>query len=365
MQAPDNTPAETAVREPAWDYLRLVAAIAVIGIHALAPYAAVMRASGGLTGWLYRLDRALFVAVPLFLFVSGALVWGRAGRMGLGAYGTFLKRRARVIGVPYLAWSALYFALWPIVGREWPHGVRSGAALVWSLVVSGSTQYHLYYVPLLFILYLLTPIARRIGELSPELVLALVLMVRVLWGPAIVSWTDGTWDRDAYTYLAEHAVINMPYMALGAWFALRRTTAERVVALSWPLLLVAGWLTFPFASYRMLHDWSPYLERTGEFVATSVLILGLFGLARWIGGMRSSDAGRVAAAASLTYGVYLAHPFALFVIRRALGELGHGEAMGAPPAGVMIWVTVTFLSFALVWAGGRFKATSWAFGVER
>lgn len=365
MQAPDNTPAETAVREPAWDYLRIVAAIAVIGIHALAPYAAVMRESAGLAAWLYRLDRALFVAVPLFLFVSGALVWGRAAPMGLGSYGAFLKRRARIIGVPYLAWSALYFALWPIVGREWPHGVRSGAALVWSLVVSGSAQYHLYYVPLLFMLYLLTPLARRIGALSPELVLAVVLAVRVFWGPGIVSWTDATWDRDAYTYLAEHAVINMPYMAFGAWFALRRTAAERFVALSWPLLLVAGWATFPSASYRMLHGWSPYLERTGEFLATAVLILGLFGLARWVGGLRVSGAVRVAAVASLTFGVYLAHPFVLFVVRRMLGELGFGHAMSAPSAGVMIWVTVALLSFALVLAGGRLKVTSWAFGVER
>lgn len=89
-----------------WDALRVVGMLAVIGIHAL------MTSRGiGASPQMAALDRTLHFAVPLLVFISGALVWGRRAGAKPPSATTFFKKRAQRVGLPYLAWFSLYAAL--------------------------------------------------------------------------------------------------------------------------------------------------------------------------------------------------------------------------------------------------------------
>ena len=78
----------------AYDALRTFAIVSVVAIHSLMPYRDLLASNAPVR----LLDDLLHYAVPLFVFISGALVWGRPWPSHPGAYRRFLVRRGTAIG---------------------------------------------------------------------------------------------------------------------------------------------------------------------------------------------------------------------------------------------------------------------------
>ena len=260
---PSENPAPPAGRIVAYDALRVLAILTVVAIHTLMPYRSVLPD----TAPIRVLDDVLHYAVPLFVFISGALVWARPWRGGKGAYREFVAKRLGVIGLPYLAWAALYAVLY--VERS----ADGAAALlrVPGLVASGHIWYHLYFIPMLLTFYLLTPVASRAARWSPETLLAAAYVLRIVAGPVLTDAASGL--HPLFGQYATHVLSHLPHMALGAWFALRLPILPRMFTSAWPLMLAGGVISLATVSARGLPDWPLELQRLvfpGAMAATVV-----------------------------------------------------------------------------------------------
>ena len=200
-----------ARRIPEYDYSRTIAIAAVVAIHVLAG-ALAQSSRVEVPAWVRPTDQFLLrLAVPLFAFISGALVWTGKEFGSVAEYGSFLKRRALVVLVPYVLWTGFYY-LYVVLETPQTFDLRT---LIWHVLV-GTATYHLYYVPVIVLGYILAPAARFLYARMPVGLLAGGVAVAML-GPSVLSRTPGMLGN--FTSLAANVVLLMPYVACGAWFA--------------------------------------------------------------------------------------------------------------------------------------------------
>ncbi|NGQ94276.1 acyltransferase [Brevibacillus sp. SYP-B805] len=145
---------ENRLRE--FDFIRAFAALSVIAIHVTAGYVAA-------NGAAYVWNQAMRYAVPLFIILSGFLLYHvEKGRAPL-SYRTFLKKRFNKILWPYLFWTILYvlyrerrqWGEW-LSGDYWQPFLLSGKHLL-----MGTGYVHLYFLLIMLQLYMLYPLLRR------------------------------------------------------------------------------------------------------------------------------------------------------------------------------------------------------------
>lgn len=320
----------------AYDALRVFAILSVVGIHTLMPYRIYVPDHTPIRVF----DDLLHYAVPLFVFISGVFAWGRPLAEKPGAFSDFLVRRGRVILVPFAAWSLVYFAL--LVWQEgWPGLGRSVA-----LLLTGHTWYHLYFVPMLLVFYLLTPLASRLSKVSPELLLAVCYLFRILLGPASATLMRG-WFGDLGWQVMTHVATHLPHMALGAWFAMRYESTPRAIRRAWPLMLVVGTAILTAASLGLHTDLPLVVRRLVYPLGMAATVLGMaYGALEaepWFeANVRARRA--VLAAAPLAFNVYFVHPLLLLAYFMAVPATAN--ALWARPwFAVTVYVTVVAGSF--------------------
>jgi fucose 4-O-acetylase-like acetyltransferase len=113
--------------------------------------------------WVSLFDKGLFYAVPVFTFLAGVLSWGAPWKGGPGAYAGFVRRRMLAVGVPYLAWCVLFYVLRPAGGQGMIPGSPLGIVRDFvELVISGRMWFHLYFVPMLIVLFAHAAAARAV-----------------------------------------------------------------------------------------------------------------------------------------------------------------------------------------------------------
>lgn len=377
-----HTPAPTTPsRVVAYDALRVVGILVVLAIHALMTSRGLVTRPAGLT-WLD--DTLHDIAVPLLTFVSGALVWGRPWRAGVGALRSFMRRRAVRVGLPYLAWSAVFMLLLfagapgsgALMAGEYGGGLGSGMGLgtgpgaTWvtaltripGYLFSGHSWYHLYFVPMILTFYLLTPFAARLVHArrgAAELLVLALLATKVYLWPALSPLAQvhlGPWVWAWLTHLFQH----LPHMALGAWFAVRfgdvarlrseaaHATAAREASAS-ARAAVAPLVLKPAA-------WLGALTPVAWVVG---LAAGAVTLEPWLG-RHHRVRGALQTLSRLSFGAYFIHPLILLSIQEKVGIDSELWARGWFVAAVFAALAV--MSFAAAWLLERSPKTAWLIG---
>lgn len=349
-------------RVVAYDLLRIVAALAVVSIHVLAAHLSGRTAVPSRDVALAA-SNALHFAVPLFTFLSGALSWGAVWRGGPGEYVRYVGKRLSTVGLPYLAWALFYFLLRPLSGQGgW--GSIAGALRDFAvLFVSGNIWYHLYYLPMILVLYLFTPLASAFVRRAPEPFLAAMLAVRVLAAEPIMAVVIRMPLHGAFQPLAVNVIRFLPYMALGAWFAVRRERISSLLSVASIPLLAGGLALSLAATFGRYAPSARYESRIVDVATMSALVLGLAGLAFAFGALRTlSGSGRLArrvtALASLTFGVYLVHPIVIFGTRKLMGALSIGQAWDSAAfvGGFGVFAIAASFALAAVLKRGKWTA---------
>jgi len=338
----------------AYDALRAFAIVSVVAIHALMPYRLMLPATSAVRVF----DDLLHYAVPLFVFISGALVWARPWRGGPGAYTGFLTRRFAVIGLPFLAWSALYAALFLADA----HDKVAAAKALPGLVLTGHVWYHLYFVPMLLAFYLLTPLTSRLAQRSPEALLVACYALRIIAGPAIAEAMRSVFGDLGWQF-ATHIVTHLPHMALGAWFALRQPGFSPAFKRWWPALLIGGTAVLLAASLGW-HDALPIaLKRlvypAGMAATVLGMALGAFSAEAWF----ERDAQLWTRAGALAFGVYFVHPLFLLLVTESVQAWNGRELWLAPWFPVAVFAFACFASYNLASALSHGRHTAWLVGL--
>ncbi len=149
---------ESSSRNYFADYIRVFATMAVILLHCSGDLlysfgTSDFKFSYWWAGNIY--DSATRWCVPVFVMLSGALLLRPAKQEDIGF---FLSRRMMRVMIPYLFWCVIYL-LYTYRGniRDWREPYW---AEMRDLVFFKEVYYHLWFVPMILGLYLLTPIYR-------------------------------------------------------------------------------------------------------------------------------------------------------------------------------------------------------------
>ena len=185
------------------DSFRVIACCAVVLQHSLL----WTIAAGNTAAWgfvmLLHFSRTAFFFLAAFLLTYSQITRPRST---LG----FWRRRYAQIGVPFLAWTGIYWVFTMVSGGSWDQAWP----LLWKDVVYG--YYQLYFVVVLLLLYLVFPPVLRVlratshhavimaGSLLFALVLAADLHYTASFG-VVGDWTRHIasawpWSRDPITY---------------------------------------------------------------------------------------------------------------------------------------------------------------------
>lgn len=351
----DGASPACAPRVIAWDALRVFAIATVVAIHCFMPLRGVLPA-GSLP---LVIDDVLHYAVPLFVFISGALVWGRPWSATPGAYRRFVSKRFSQIGLPYAAWALVYLGVLLATDRD----PAAQVARAGGLLLTGHVWYHLYFVPMLLTFYLLTPLASRAIRARPELALVVVYVLRITLWPMLSGWLRDTVPDLAWSY-ATHLATHLPHMALGAWFAVRQERLPAALRRLWPLLLGAGLIALLLLATGATAEWPTALRRPVYPLGMAATVLGLV-----LGGFALEPRLRRAAPlisqfAALSFGVYFVHPLWLLALEGAVSGAGLEAAWLSWWAVPTAWLFVGSASLASAWLLSRARATGWLVGVR-
>jgi len=334
--------------------MRIIAILAVVSIHVLMVY----RGSASAVWFPTVLDASLHFAVPVFFFVSGALVWGRVRTLGLAEYGRFLAGRARGVFVPYLAWSVFYLMVSAARGDALHVLGRSPALLLW-----GRAWYHLYFVPALSLFYVLTPVLAPVVRRRPEAAVVLAYLVRILAVSFLFAPVQTLGAPLLYSFFVT-VTTHLSDVVLGAWFAIRADVLLPHLKRWWPLILAAGAALIGVGALPALPRGLPgVVARALVPVGMGLDVLGIAGLAfRTQLGDRS--AGEAARLGTLAFGVYLVHPAMVLAWNTTVEALGLSSLWGQPWFPVIAVVAITAGSFSLSSALANDPRTAWIIGVR-
>ena len=132
--------------------LRVLSVLAVVFMHVSSPLVEGIRDIHSVNWWVAIIyDSASRWAVPIFVFISGALLLDPAKDEPIK---TFFKKRAGRILVPLVFWST-FFSIINIYVYKW------SLKLVLLKVLNGVPSVHLWYLYMILGLYLMTPTLRR------------------------------------------------------------------------------------------------------------------------------------------------------------------------------------------------------------
>jgi surface polysaccharide O-acyltransferase-like enzyme len=323
----------------------------VIAIHMLATgMTAAGTTAPSYYSWLHLLLNAL--CVPAFIFLTGMLVWGAdEGRVDR----RWWLKRAKVF-LPYVAWTVIYWVAVP-TGSPRPTSLVGYASELGKRLLLGTGSYHLWFLPVLLMVYLLTPVARFLLRRSPELLpiaaLALpslfVLAARIVPPPA-----------EAVRTLSQVAALSS-YAAAGAWFASREecpgmrrwAVPAGLAGLALLVAQSAGVIVQPQALVTALG-----VQLLTICATSAVLVLTAILLGRTRRSLTRS-APVLAAIAGLSYGVYLVHALVLVLLREGMSSLGAAGLWGSPVFMLAAFAAVLGVTLLVVGRLDRAPITAW------
>ncbi len=295
------------------DVVRVLTVALVIGVHVVAQLPGRMGLADGALLTVMHVSREVF-------FLLTAFVLGYAYRdRAPSRWSVFWRRRYLLVGVPYLAWTAVYFLA--DGGRWWPAGQALRALAV--DVAAGTARYHLYFLLVTMQMYLVVPLLRGLlsatrgrhgallaGAAGYQLAVYTLVQLHVTPGPL------AGWLRDPSPYLPTY----LGFVLAGGIAA---SHAESFLAVTrararWIYLGCAVAVTAAVAVFLLqarLLGWAPVVASdvfqpvvavASPVVAWTFLALGLAWQDRGSPGRRTVRTG-----ADASFGVYLAHPLLL------------------------------------------------------
>ncbi|MFS0838718.1 acyltransferase family protein [Paenibacillus sp. 1P03SA] len=143
------------------DVLRVAAVIGVVLIHLTAPVIGIRGDIGDIRYWwtAHIINAAFRWSVPVFVMISGMLLLA-PGRNESAM--VFYRRRLGKLLPLFVLWSIIYY-LWDI--RNGPGSFEWGQFAAG--LIKGTLHYHLWYVYMIVLLYLITPLVRVLVRRAP------------------------------------------------------------------------------------------------------------------------------------------------------------------------------------------------------
>ena len=144
------------------DVIRVIAIFLVVFVHNL--FFLPQNTLGTLWMWVPFLYAQL--GVPLFVMISGALLLGRDESLSY-----FFRRRIRVVLLPWIFWIGIYILTDLFLQKQRPDSIGEWIRYIYEMFFS-----RFWFLPMIFGLYLLTPILQELLRKAGKSVLVYALV---------------------------------------------------------------------------------------------------------------------------------------------------------------------------------------------
>jgi peptidoglycan/LPS O-acetylase OafA/YrhL len=300
------------------DVVRILTFVCVIGVHTISHTAGPADVPLFVLLGLLHFTRNVFFALTAFVLVFTYLRRPVPMRK-------FWPRRFLLVGVPYLAWSVIYFLATTIHSGT----SSSPGELVLKLlfqIVTGTAWYHLYFLLVTMQVYLLLPVilwvvrvTRRhhILLLSLSGAVQLVLTACYFYWPETTSWINAYNKQYFFSYqffilagavAADHSTTFLEWVRSHRPLIGALSAVTAAVTIGVFLTQMAVGKTFYGAGAPL----QPIIMVWGTAVSLGFLALGTW----WADHRR--EGGRatrfVVLASDRSFGVFLSHPFVIWLL---------------------------------------------------
>lgn len=330
-------------RLQAFDILRVLATLAVIGIHVSADYAST---SGG--GMFF--NQVVRFSVPMFIIISGFLLYYQelSSSRPEAAVSFYRKRFSKILW-PYVIWTVFYTLMTQYLLHTWPDRLvllaAVGKHLIW-----GTGAYHLYFMVIIIQCYLLYPLLgvwlhNHYMSFITVLLLLLSLCQVFLYLHTIGrQHLPGTINPQLYLVAFP---IWIGYFGLGMYLATIKAWIEaRLSYALWPwgvlwavslaLLLGDSYISGSYAS-----SGKPTI-----MIYTIMSFLFFYGLALKYNCKEFPLSGWLSRQSFL---IYLAHPVVLLFLQRIVHKAGYPAAWQGTTGMLMLYLLTVAISVAAVY----------------
>lgn len=232
--------------------LKGLAIIPVVLIHYLAYLQGIYTVSK-FHLFFIALDQLGRYCVPLFILLSG---YGLALRYKneQPSVVPFIKGRALKLLPLYLLWSVVSYILLSVVPAWQTTGIHQP---LWYQLLTGSADYQLYFVILIFQLYIVFPFFLRFVRKFPMTTLILSFVIQLLLFAYYRSYeVPGQNNLDGVQYMYFASWIG--YFVLGIWLAIRPLPVK-LYKLFLPLTLIGGTIVVWHTWYLIKNQVDPLL----------------------------------------------------------------------------------------------------------
>jgi surface polysaccharide O-acyltransferase-like enzyme len=323
-----------------FDFLRVLSAFFVVLLHVAAQSwdDVPARSSNWLVMNAYGMASAPSVA--LFLMISGALMLDVKKKRPLKK----ILSKVLTIIVVYHVWLLLY-SFCPFLFGEKAWSGLSLKADIFYPVITGQAIFHLWFLPEIAVIYMLSPLLKEVVKSRKlcEYYLCLYGLLGVLV-PSILRFHipgktifDSLYFRTTLPMLSGYMGCFVTGYYLHEYVNIGNSAKNRILLSVWAF---GGWLAS--FSLNVIDGWIANRPSTivyyPLFAGIFVTAISLFVMGKWL--PAPSNPGMLASLSSLTFGIYLVHPFAI----KLLATLGMSATV--PHSSIMVPV-FTLVAFAL------------------
>lgn len=294
-----------------FDILRTLATFTVIAIHITAGY--VLLSPLGYVG-----NQLARFAVPLFIILSGFLLYNSdLNGHGLKTVDFYRRRFDRVLW-PYILWTLFYALMGGIMAQDIAQALRQlPGHLLW-----GTASYHLYFVVIIIQLYLLYPLLLWMMQNWPKLLLCgsflLTLAAQIM---LYLAMTSRIHLNPAYNnFWLVFFPVWLFYFVLGMWAA-REQENWQLKLQGKTMWLVLLWLV----SVSLLFLDSYYTKAYGASIRPSVMLYTVSSYFLFYAAAlrcRTNTPKWVNWVANQSFLIYLIHPAILTVLIYGAARIG-------------------------------------------
>lgn len=327
-----------------FDVIRIVAVLAVVMIHSAATFIAYPPQSVEFI-MANIFDGISRIGVPLFVMISGALMLDENKNLPIK---TMLKYALKIF-ILLCIWSLLYAVVYQII-TPLSENKQVSVSAFFNAFVYG--HYHLWYLYMLIGLYLITPILRAFVKKSNEKIVFYFIVLAAIFQFAIplvnVLINEATQTSNLLLnfsnkfkmgYVGQYTA----YYLLG-WYLTNVSIKKTYRSLLY-ILGFAGVLITILGTQLMINDTNKIYNTFYSDIGINVMFysIGVFVfLFHFYKDKKYKHFNKISAALSkLTFGVYLIHPYIIFILNK------HFNTRIAPLQLLMDWAIAVAVSFLI------------------
>jgi surface polysaccharide O-acyltransferase-like enzyme len=307
------------------DFLRFIAATAVVLIHVLGPfrklYGSIPEAE-----WLAAasINGATRWAVPVFMMISGALLLSTNREFNAKHY---LVRRLSKVAIPLVGWTIIYACITGLLGAGFSDFIK-----VIQESPNNPAWYHLWFFYDFIPLYFVVPfLMLALKKLDNEYIKMILVTFVVLF---LMKWLK------VESFLQENLILYTGYFILG-WYLFNRDNSKEVKY--WVIAGVSMLILNIFGTWIIALETGKYSSLFMGYKTLNTMIIGgmLFVLAQtYAQNIQGNVRSFISLVAKYSLGIYLLHPILLIPIRNI--ENGYYDFFGTN------WIAIPVISIIVM-----------------